>query len=266
MSEAPGDIRSEIRSTASCGIEMRSSASAALEVEVADGIDTTVQIEAGIEVICVANPAVSASTLARSILEAAERVRPKRKDNTRAECGRRFRAKRNGVTGDGGQRNGVSGHERNGVTGNVSELTPLALRLALIHAVGGNVVDGSPGISRGRADPTTARARLRPRPRRPPGRAPTHQRPAAAAAQELGLAVARQGDTPPERRQNGPRYPGASRRQSRSNAADGAAPLPARAPARPRTRPRRGCPFNIRQGAPPSVCDLFGRATASPTS
>ena len=45
-----------------------------------------------------------------AILEAAAQVRPKRKDNTRAERARRFRAKRNAVTGAGDRRNGVPGN------------------------------------------------------------------------------------------------------------------------------------------------------------
>jgi hypothetical protein len=76
-----------------------------------------------------------------AILEAAERVRPKRKDNTRAERARRFRAKRNAVTGAGDRRNGVPGErnavpcERNGVTGNV----PADLLERLLQAANRNV-------------------------------------------------------------------------------------------------------------------------------
>ena len=76
-----------------------------------------------------------------AILEAAELVRPKRKDNTRAERARRFRAKRNAVTGVGDQRNGVPGErnavpcERNGVTGNVPADSGTVFFLARLPAM-----------------------------------------------------------------------------------------------------------------------------------
>jgi hypothetical protein len=87
-----------------------------------------------------------------AVLEAAERVRPKRKDGTVTERSRRFRAKRNGVAqngvaaaggnavAEGGNAvaEGGNGVTRNGVAG-ADSLTPLSLLLALKHAANGNI-------------------------------------------------------------------------------------------------------------------------------
>jgi hypothetical protein len=80
-----------------------------------------------------------------AVLEAAERVRPKRKDGTVTERSRRFRAKRNGVAQNGvaaaggnAVAEGGNGVTRNGVAG-ADSLTPLSLLLALKHAANGNI-------------------------------------------------------------------------------------------------------------------------------
>ena len=87
---------------------------------------TQAEIEAAVDAYLIVGIGENVPAAMLAILEAAERVRPKRKDNTRAERARRFRAKRNAVTGVGDRRNGVPS-ERNAVTGNVPALTPLAL-------------------------------------------------------------------------------------------------------------------------------------------
>ena len=102
---------------------------------------TQAEIEAAIETYLHVGIGENIHAGMLAILEAAERVRPKRKDNTRAERARRFRAKRNAVTGAGDQRNGVPGesnavpYERNGVTGNV----PPDLLERLLQAANRNV-------------------------------------------------------------------------------------------------------------------------------
>ena len=75
---------------------------------------TQAEIEAAIETYLHVGIGENIHAGMLAILEAAARARPKRKDNTRAERARRFRAKRNAVTGAGDRRNGVPG-ERNAV-------------------------------------------------------------------------------------------------------------------------------------------------------
>src|ERR1700674_1684509 len=83
-------------------------------------------------------------SIARAALEAAERVRPRRKDSTSTERSRRFRSKRNGVAVSGG--NGVADNSGNGVAG-ADSLTPLSLLLARKHAAGGNVAPGAVDVA-----------------------------------------------------------------------------------------------------------------------
>lgn len=110
---------------------------------------TQLEIDAAAQALTGADHLLSidnAVFLAKLAIEAAERVRPKRKDGTQAARARRYRAKRNGVTGernaerhdvttDHAERHSVTG-DSNAVTGNGNAVALLAKLKQVAH---GNV-------------------------------------------------------------------------------------------------------------------------------
>ena len=105
---------------------------------------TQAEIEAAIEAILAAEAVaaqgkLSIRTYATLVLDAAESVRPRRKDSTVTARSRRFRARRNGVAqsngvaGESGGSNGVAGDSCNAVASEAMLLTCLRV------AAGGNV-------------------------------------------------------------------------------------------------------------------------------